>query len=126
MKKDTLTKQLTLEEQLREMQQRLLEVEQQSMVYEERIAGIEQEKTIDAIATAKAEIESITAEVTDLSELEQSDIKSEPVNSIKHRYAEVFELHEQGKSIDVIGKLVGLQRGEIQLILQLAKQEGAS
>jgi len=50
-------------------------------------------------------------------------VQSEPVNSIKTRYPKLFELDEQGKSIDSIAKLTGLQRGEVQLILQLAKQE---
>ena len=46
-----------------------------------------------------------------------------PVHSIKSRYAELFDLYEQGKSIDMIAKSTGLQRGEVQLIIQLAKQE---
>ena len=46
-----------------------------------------------------------------------------PVHSIKSRYAELFDLYEQGKSIDMIAKTTGLQRGEVQLIIQLAKQE---
>lgn len=49
--------------------------------------------------------------------------KPKPVSSIKLRYPRLFELHEQGKSIDSIAKTAGLQRGEVQLILQLAKQE---
>lgn len=49
--------------------------------------------------------------------------KAKPVSSIKLRYPRLFELHEQGKSIDSIAKTAGLQRGEVQLILQLAKQE---
>lgn len=48
----------------------------------------------------------------------------EPVNtSIKTRYAEVFLLYEEGKSIDMISKKTGIARGEIQLILQLSKRE---
>lgn len=49
--------------------------------------------------------------------------KAKPVSSIKLRYPRLFELHEEGKSIDSIAKTAGLQRGEVQLILQLAKQE---
>ncbi|ETT53693.1 hypothetical protein MKZ07_09650 [Paenibacillus sp. FSL P4-0338] len=49
--------------------------------------------------------------------------KPRPVSSIKLRYPRLFELHEQGKSIDSIAKTAGLQRGEVQLILQLAQQE---
>ena len=50
-------------------------------------------------------------------------VKQKPVSSIKQRYPRLFELHEQGKSIDSIAKTAGLQRGEVQLILQLANQE---
>ncbi|OAB41363.1 hypothetical protein [Paenibacillus glacialis] len=120
MKKDTSVKHLAMEEQLSEMRQRLLQVEQYSAQQGARITDAESQ------VTALAEVRSV--EVSSITEVpviehEQSDVVSEPVNSIKHRYSELFELHNQGKSIDIIGKSVGLQRGEVQLILQLAKQE---
>ncbi|WFA20365.1 hypothetical protein ERY13_25585 [Paenibacillus mucilaginosus] len=43
--------------------------------------------------------------------------------NIKDRYEELFRLYEQGKSTDAIAKKLGLNKGEIHLILQLAKQE---
>lgn len=46
-----------------------------------------------------------------------------PVNTIKRRYTALFEMYEAGKSMDMIAKSTGMQRGEVQLILQLAKQE---
>lgn len=54
---------------------------------------------------------------------EEAPVKQKTVSSIKLRYPRLFELHEQGKSIDSIAKTAGLQRGEVQLILQLAMQE---
>lgn len=54
---------------------------------------------------------------------EAQPARQKPVSSIKLRYPRLFELHEQGKSIDSIAKTAGLQRGEVQLILQLAHQE---
>lgn len=54
---------------------------------------------------------------------EPPEAKTKPVSSVKLRYPRLFELHEQGKSIDSIARTAGLQRGEVQLILQLAKQE---
>lgn len=53
----------------------------------------------------------------------EAPVKQKTVSSIKLRYPRLFELHEQGKSIDSIAKTAGLQRGEVQLILQLAMQE---
>jgi hypothetical protein len=43
--------------------------------------------------------------------------------SIRDRYQELFALYEQGKSVDYIAKQSGIQRGEVQLILQLAERE---
>jgi hypothetical protein len=121
MKKDTSAKHMAMEEQLKEMRQRLLEVEQRSVQQGARITDVEKEKPLQI--TALAEIQSVGVIKTNLPENEPSDELPETVNSIKHRYSELFELYNQGKSIDIIGKLVGLQRGEVQLILQLAKQE---
>ncbi|EXX91274.1 hypothetical protein BG53_11805 [Paenibacillus darwinianus] len=42
---------------------------------------------------------------------------------IRERYAELFDMHNQGKSIEAIAKKVGMNKGEVMLILQLAKQE---
>lgn len=43
--------------------------------------------------------------------------------SMKERYAELFQLHESGKSVEYIAKALGLNKGEVHLIIQLAKQE---
>ncbi|WP_426447053.1 hypothetical protein ACP26L_24030 [Paenibacillus sp. S-38] len=43
--------------------------------------------------------------------------------NIRERYEELFRMYEQGKSTDAIAKKLGLNKGEIHLILQLAKQE---
>jgi hypothetical protein len=42
---------------------------------------------------------------------------------IKERYSELFHLHNQGKSVDFIAKKLTMNKGEINLILQLARQE---
>lgn len=42
---------------------------------------------------------------------------------MKERYSELFLLHEQGKAIEYIAKKLNLNKGEVQLIIQLAKQE---
>lgn len=48
------------------------------------------------------------------------------VTNMKERYSELFELYQQGKSTDYIAKKLGKNKGEINLILQLAKQEELS
>lgn len=46
--------------------------------------------------------------------------------TIRHRYAELFELYEQGKSTESIARKLGMNKGEVQLIIQLARQEEAA
>lgn len=45
------------------------------------------------------------------------------VSGLRQRYGELFQLHQQGKSIEQIAKKLGMNKGETALILQLAKQE---
>jgi hypothetical protein len=69
--------------------------------------------------------------------VEQTEVKeknNEPAESsektnkmeIKQRYQHLFELHDQGKSMEYISKKLSMNKGEVQLILQLAKQEEQS
>ena len=43
--------------------------------------------------------------------------------SIRERYAALLAMHSKGKSIEQIAKSAGMNKGEVQLILQLAKRE---
>jgi archaellum component FlaC len=43
--------------------------------------------------------------------------------NLKTRYAELFTLYEQGKSTEYMAKKLNMNKGEINLIFQLAKQE---
>jgi hypothetical protein len=44
-------------------------------------------------------------------------------STIRGRYAELIALYERGRSIEQIAKMLHLNKGEVQLILQLAKRE---
>lgn len=44
-------------------------------------------------------------------------------NTVRARHKELFELYESGKSIEYIAKKLGKNKGEVQLIIGLAKQE---
>ncbi|MBW7461685.1 hypothetical protein K0U00_47285, partial [Paenibacillus sepulcri] len=46
--------------------------------------------------------------------------------TIRSRYLELFELHDGGKSVDSIARKLAMNKGEVQLILQLSKQEEAA
>ncbi|WP_123040069.1 DUF6115 domain-containing protein [Cohnella candidum] len=43
--------------------------------------------------------------------------------SIRVRYAELLALHDKGRSVEQIAKTAGMNKGEVQLILQLARRE---
>lgn len=43
--------------------------------------------------------------------------------NLKTRYAELFTMYEQGKSTEYMAKKLNMNKGEINLIFQLAKQE---
>lgn len=53
------------------------------------------------------------------------DVETAPqALSVKARYPELFRLYNEGKSVDSIAKRLGMNNGEVSLILRLAKQEG--
>lgn len=42
---------------------------------------------------------------------------------VKGRYGELFDMHSQGKSVEYIAKKLGMNKGEISLILHLNRKE---
>jgi len=46
--------------------------------------------------------------------------------AIHERYAQLLELYRRGRSIEQISKAMNMNKGEVQLILQLAKREEAA
>lgn len=138
MKQDLTSKQLAQQEQIAELRQRLGDAEAYAKQTEARLellgnamkektAGAafpEPEETPQAI---QAQLEVAAAAVSDNGSVDQSSQPEEPEppqqELVRDRYPELFELYDKGKSIDMIAKATGLQRGEVQLILQLAKKE---
>ncbi|EFM13087.1 conserved hypothetical protein [Paenibacillus curdlanolyticus YK9] len=55
--------------------------------------------------------------------LDEEPPAAPPRPSIRSRYAELFEMYDQGKSVESVARKLGMNKGEVQLILQLAKQE---
>ncbi|NBD22440.1 hypothetical protein [Paenibacillus glycinis] len=74
-------------------------------------------------AVARQDFTASVLQEEELAELNEPDL-SPP--SIRVRYAELFDMHQAGKSIDAIAKKLGRNKGEVQLILQLSKQEEAA
>ena len=116
MKQEQAAKQTAQQEQLTEMRQRLLTLEQQQSSTEARMSSLE-------TSWASMKVAEVSADTLTSSESAPTIAVHPPINSIKRRYTELFDMYEAGRSIDMIAKSVGMQRGEVQLIIQLAKQE---
>lgn len=118
MKQDMTSRQLAQQEQLTEMRQRLMLLEQQNASYEARLFEFEKGnmQSSSVLAQQDRQDESLEPEGAE-------EVPKEP--SIRERYPELFELHAQGKSMEAIAKFTGMQKGEVTLILQLAKREGS-
>lgn len=113
MKKELDAKQQAHQEQVSDLRHRMLAMEEKMTDSQTRLRLAEEAGASAAAVSLSAGAAAATSEA-----------ESAPaVHSIKSRYAELFDLYEQGKSIDMIAKTTGLQRGEVQLIIQLAKQE---
>ncbi|SEF58738.1 hypothetical protein [Paenibacillus sp. UNC499MF] len=68
-----------------------------------------------------------TAEASDAVPAQpQNALRPEQELSVRARYAALFELHDQGRSTEQIAKQLGMNKGEVMLIKQLAKREGHS
>ncbi len=105
----------TLEKQKHELSQELTKVHFKDQGNSTAISTIDLELGQQAAAGEPQALveESIVAE-------------EEPVYaglSMKSRYAELFSLHDQGKGVEAIAKKLGMNKGEVSLILQLSRQE---
>ncbi|USB32069.1 hypothetical protein [Paenibacillus sp. YPG26] len=115
LKQDTSAKQLSLQEQVAELRTRLLEVEKLTSLQEMRVGRLE--------SHPPASMENAKGTAAPLVEEPAGEVPAAPKNTVRDRYPELFALYDQGKSIDGIAKTLDMQRGEIQLILQLASKE---
>jgi hypothetical protein len=148
MKQEHAVKQATLQEQVIELRNRIVEMERQAA-----LSAITSQETPQTVSVPEAPIHTgiprqaaaaygqfhspqdaasvqagqFNASLKTVEEQVPSpeptpEIQPEP-ESIRERYQELFALYEQGKSVDYIAKQSGIQRGEVQLILQLAERE---
>lgn len=130
IKQESTAKQLALQEQLTEMRQRLIQLEQKPdpVIMPSAVPPV---ANMQNPAYTQTQGTGTQGDALRESAARMAQQYSEPVveeqpdktERIQDRYQELFALYENGKSIDTIAKTVGLQRGEVQLILQLAKQE---
>jgi hypothetical protein len=137
MKQDFVSKQLAQQEQIAELRRRLGDTEASAKQCETRLVLLESamaEQTAGAAALGQGATLQVLPPQDDVAAatesesqpLAQPSLPEEPEpaqEQVRDRYPELFDLYDKGKSIDMIAKTMGLQRGEVQLILQLAKKE---
>ncbi|MBM6997097.1 hypothetical protein IM700_015675 [Paenibacillus sp. DXFW5] len=139
MKQDFVSKQLAGQEQIAELRRRLGDTEASAKQAETRLALLESAMEKSAVVTDLVpggtthalpgmlpQLETaatVTSESLPIFESPLPEEAEPPQEQVRDRYPELFELYGKGKSIDMIAKTMGLQRGEVQLILQLAKKE---
>jgi TolA-binding protein len=127
MKQDHASRITAIQEQISELRQRIVELERhdrRSTDISQQTAALVSEQLNQARSGAsvqEAERDIQGPVIEDHAAEEKTD---EPLETIRDRYAELFMLHGQGKSLDYIARQTGMQRGEVQLILQLAEREG--
>ncbi len=54
---------------------------------------------------------------------EPEPVPAVPSNSIRARYPELLAMHDKGRSVEQIAKSLGMNKGEVQFILQLVRRE---
>ena len=116
-----------LKEENRQKVETISALEKKSAFLEEQIATLSHayvalETKYQFVSNGVQTQTSTSNENINLSELQQ-DLPSINPNSIYSRYSEIFELYDAGKSIEFIAKKFGKNKGEVQLIIQLAKKE---
>ncbi|KAA9006419.1 hypothetical protein F4V43_05555 [Paenibacillus spiritus] len=119
--------QAALQEQVAELKGQLEELRRTSAQVEARVAANENGLLQVALSGAAGSVrqeQTISEDKIGADRIQEENTRT--ASTIKPRYPQLFELHEQGKSIDYIAKKTGMQKGEVQLILQLAKQEEES
>ncbi len=123
IKQQSQNNRAALQEEIAGLREQVAELQKSSLLLDARLTA--EEKSLLQLSAAFGKGSAAeTAEQSVKEPLTEEPVpKPKPVSSIKQRYPRLFELHEEGKSIDSIAKTAGLQRGEVQLILQLAKQE---
>ncbi|MFB5759698.1 hypothetical protein [Paenibacillus medicaginis] len=124
MKQDHASRLAAMQEQTAELRQRVMELERQdrhSADISQLAVGLVREQTYSGAPVQEAEQDTSVPLLEEHVAIEET---VEPQETIRDRYAELFSLHGQGKSLDSVARQTGMQRGEVQLILQLAEREG--
>ncbi len=84
---------------------------------------------VPTAATSEYAIPSIPSPVAEDRIVINREVEAEPVEivnapaTIRGRYPELLAMHDKGRSVEQIAKALGMNKGEVQLILQLVRRE---
>lgn len=117
--------------QLEQLSRRMGELEKQNEILGNQMERLKQEavpvpsgsQTAGHAHSAAEAPAPPTLEAAAAQEEEAASAIDSGMMNIKARYAELFSLYEQGKSIEAIARKLGMNKGEVNLIVQLGKQE---
>lgn len=109
------------EQRISSLERRCQELEQQ---LGERLKGHQNEMEAKLTEwTSRQEAAAAASALQTPQSLQQPVVEETASDRISDRYADLLALHHQGKSIEYIAKKLGLNKGEVQLIVQLSAQE---
>ncbi|MDF2652951.1 MAG: hypothetical protein K0Q73_8756 [Paenibacillus sp.] len=120
----------SLEKQKHELSQELTKVHVNHQMNQRTNAATdissEDQHTVDSRIPIANPAHSVQVTSSELAAASKESIVEEPIYtglSMKSRYRELFSLHDQGKGVEAIAKKLGMNKGEVSLILQLSRQE---
>jgi septal ring factor EnvC (AmiA/AmiB activator) len=108
------------DERIMALERRCQELEQTIARSETRIEARLQSLHTAVDRNTQPAAAAVTREVEKTADADHAEAGGSPIRT---RYTELFNLHESGKSIEIIAKKMGMNKGEVMLILQLSKQE---
>jgi DNA-binding NarL/FixJ family response regulator len=117
-----------LERQTHDVSQKLLEATMQTYpvidVPAETVPNAPRRRKKIVTEDALPEPETVVTVNRTAVHLEQQVSEPDPQQEIKERYQQVFSMYAGGKSIEQIARKLSMNKGEVQLIIQLYHQEG--
>lgn len=91
---------------------------------ETRLAALMNELELQKKSRAEQHLQAQpSAAAQNLPTQQDPGVEKPALATLEQRYEQLFQLHNSGKSIEAIAKKLNLNKGEVQLIIQLAKQE---
>ncbi|WP_270171816.1 DUF6115 domain-containing protein [Paenibacillus sp. SYP-B4298] len=118
-------------EALSSSEQRIAALEKRSEELQRRYVELEQQLG-EQIKLHQAEVAAKLSELGSRQQVHADTGAASPLpaeeempvsDRISDRYADLLAMHHQGKSMEYIAKKLGLNKGEVQLIVQLSAQE---